>query len=107
MLAVGKQRSITWLAEIVLLGTLAGCNNQTTNFENYPSVYGQKPAATTQMTNEEAADMQAQTDQYIRQTAGGHSPSDEIAKAKALLDAGTINAQEYEALKAKALTHAA
>ncbi|HEU4465141.1 MAG TPA: SHOCT domain-containing protein, partial [Agromyces sp.] len=55
----------------------------------------------------QAADMQAQTDQYIRQTAGGVSPSDEIAKAKALLDSGTINAQEYEALKAKALAHGA
>lgn len=59
MLAVGKQRSISWVAGFVLLGMLAGCNNQTTNFENYPSVYGQKPAATVQMTNEEAADMQA------------------------------------------------
>jgi hypothetical protein len=54
----------------------------------------------------QASEMQAQTDQYIRQTAGAHSPADEIAKAKALLDAGTINAQEYEALKAKALSHA-
>jgi ABC-type multidrug transport system fused ATPase/permease subunit len=50
-----------------------------------------------------AASMQAQTDQYIRQTAGTQSPTDEIAKAKALLDAGTITPQEYEALKAKAL----
>ena len=55
----------------------------------------------------QAADMQAQTDQYIRQTAGAASPSDEIAKAKALLDSGSINAQEYEALKAKALAHVA
>ncbi|KOF22545.1 hypothetical protein AC244_03210 [Ensifer adhaerens] len=59
MLAVGKQRSITWVAGVILLGTLAGCNSQKTPFENYPSVYGQKPAATQQMTNEEAADMQA------------------------------------------------
>ncbi|WP_400997541.1 SHOCT domain-containing protein [Agromyces sp. GXQ0307] len=51
-----------------------------------------------------ASDAQAATDAYIRQTAGGSaSPSDEIAKAKALLDAGTISAQEYEAIKAKAL----
>ncbi len=41
------------------------------------------------------------TDSYIRSVAG--SPSDEIARAKALLDAGTINADEYAALKAKAL----
>ncbi|WP_353814493.1 SHOCT domain-containing protein [Agromyces sp. SYSU T00266] len=50
-----------------------------------------------------ASDAQAATEAYIRQTAGGASPSDEIAKAKALHEAGTINDQEYEALKAKAL----
>ena len=40
-------------------------------------------------------------DSYIRAVAG--SPSDEIASAKALLDAGTITADEFAALKAKAL----
>lgn len=51
---------------------------------------------------------QAATEAYIRQTAGAaSSPSDEIAKAKALLDSGTITAAEYEALKAKALAHSA
>lgn len=43
----------------------------------------------------------AATDDYIRSVAG--SPSDEIARAKALLDAGTISADEYASLKAKAL----
>ena len=52
----------------------------------------------------EAAQVQQATDAYIRQTAGtSASPSDEIAKAKGLLDSGSITPQEYEALKAKAL----
>lgn len=42
------------------------------------------------------------TDEYIRSVAA--SPADEIARAKALLDAGTITAEEYAALKAKALS---
>ena len=35
--------------------------------------------------------------------AASSSPSDDIAKAKELLDAGTITQGEYEALKSKAL----
>jgi amino acid transporter len=44
----------------------------------------------------------ADTDAYIRDVAG-KSPADHIADAKKLLDAGTINADEYARLKAKAL----
>lgn len=51
----------------------------------------------------EAKQLQAAQDAYIKQVAAAPSPSDEIAKAKALLDAGTISAAEYEAIKAKAL----
>lgn len=40
---------------------------------------------------------------YIRQVAGETNPADQIAKAKAMYDAGTINQQEYESLKKKAL----
>jgi hypothetical protein len=43
------------------------------------------------------------TDAYIREAAG-RSPAQEIEHAKQLLDAGTISAQEFEALKAKALS---
>ena len=46
--------------------------------------------------------VKSDTDAYIRQTAG-KSPADQIADAKKLLDAGTINAEEFARLKAKAL----
>jgi len=41
------------------------------------------------------------TDAYIREVAG-KSPAEQISDAKALLDAGTINADEFAKLKAKA-----
>lgn len=43
-----------------------------------------------------------ETDAYIRQV-GGKSPAEQIADAKALLDARTINEEEFARLKAKAL----
>jgi hypothetical protein len=49
-----------------------------------------------------AQEAQNATDAYIRQAAGS-SPSEEIAKAKALLDSGAITAEDFAALKAKAL----
>jgi hypothetical protein len=44
----------------------------------------------------------AETDAYIREVAA-KSPADQIADAKKLLDAGTINGDEFARLKAKAL----
>jgi len=46
---------------------------------------------------------QESTDSYIREVAG-RSPAQEIADAKALLDAGSISAEEFEKIKAKALS---
>jgi len=40
-------------------------------------------------------------DSYVKQTAGGSAS--EIAKAKELLDAGTITQAEFDSIKAKAL----
>ena len=42
------------------------------------------------------------TETYIKEVAG-RSPAADIAEAKALLDAGTINQAEFDKLKAKAL----
>jgi uncharacterized membrane protein YcjF (UPF0283 family) len=41
-------------------------------------------------------------DQYVREASGGSAA--EIAKAKELLDSGSINQAEFEAIKAKALS---
>ncbi|SDO90966.1 Phospholipase_D-nuclease N-terminal [Arthrobacter sp. ok909] len=49
---------------------------------------------------ERARKDQAEANEYIRQAAAA-SPSDEIAKAKVLLDAGTITAAEFEQIKRK------
>ncbi len=46
---------------------------------------------------------QKATDDYIREAAG-RSPAQEIADAKALLEAGTISQAEFDGLKAKALS---
>ena len=47
---------------------------------------------------------QAQFDQYVRQTARSGGPASEIERAKQLLDSGTITQQEFDAIKAKALS---
>jgi hypothetical protein len=53
---------------------------------------------------EQAQAMRSAQDAYIRQTAGtSSSAADDIAKAKSLLDAGTISQAEFDTLKAKAL----
>lgn len=53
----------------------------------------------------QAEAMKTAQDSYIRDVAGSSSasPADQIAKAKAMLDAGTISQAEYDRLKEKAL----
>ena len=50
----------------------------------------------------EAKTQQAAFDQYVREAAGGSAA--EIAKAKELLDAGTISQAEFDSIKAKAVS---
>jgi hypothetical protein len=49
----------------------------------------------------QAKQQQQAFDSYVQQTAGGSAS--EIAKAKELLDAGTISQGEFDSIKAKAL----
>jgi high-affinity K+ transport system ATPase subunit B len=51
----------------------------------------------------EAADQQAQFDQYVRATAGSGGAASEIERAKKLLDDGAITQAEFDSIKAKAL----
>lgn len=52
-----------------------------------------------------AQQAEAATTEYIRSVASA-SPTQEIAKAKELLDAGTLTQGEFEAVKAKVLSGA-
>jgi predicted PurR-regulated permease PerM len=51
---------------------------------------------------EHVQQLKSDSDKYIREVAG-RSPAQEIADAKALLDAGSISAADFEQIKAKAL----
>lgn len=58
------------------------------------------------MQERQQAAVQRQMDEqasYIRSVSGATAAPDQIASAKALLDAGTIDEREFAALKAKAL----
>jgi hypothetical protein len=47
---------------------------------------------------------QDQFDAYVQKVAADEGPAGQIAKAKELLDAGTITQEEFDAIKAKAVS---
>ncbi len=58
----------------------------------------------TERATRDARTVRSAQDDYIRTVAGaGSSPADQIARGKELLDAGTITAAEFDALKTRAL----
>jgi hypothetical protein len=52
------------------------------------------------------SDAQAQFDQYVQSVAAKGDPTEQIAKAKQMLDSGTINQAEFDQIKQKALASA-
>ena len=52
---------------------------------------------------ESARAMKDAQDAYIKEVAGKTSPADQIAQARAMLDAGVITQAEYDRIKEKAL----
>jgi len=57
-----------------------------------------------QRNAEQVAAARRETDEYVRSGAGSSGAAGEIERAKGLLERGAINQQEYDAIKAKALT---
>lgn len=56
----------------------------------------------TERSADQARKYKSAQDDYIKHVAGS-SPTEEISKAKTLLDSGAINQAEYEQIKSKAL----
>jgi len=56
-----------------------------------------------QRNAEQAEKAQTEMNSYIQDVAGQQSPADQIAKAKQLLDNGTISQAEFDQIKGRAL----
>jgi uncharacterized membrane protein len=67
----------------------------------YVIVHG-KDMASRDVAQQQAAESEFK--QYVQKAAADSGPSAEIAKAKELLDSGSISQEEFETLKRKALS---
>jgi Phospholipase_D-nuclease N-terminal len=72
----------------------------------YLGVFVYLIAQGSEMAERRASEMQAartQIDDHIREVASNGGPTDQISRAKQLLDTGAIDAGEFDRLKQKAL----
>ena len=91
--SLGGFAKALWVIALILFGPLA--------LLVYLIARGKSMSERRQAAMEQAASAQKA---YIQAAAGtGATPADQIASAKALLDAGTITQAEFDSLKAKAL----
>ena len=88
---LGGGSKVLWVVGLIFLPVLTAII--------YIVARGKSMAARQQATLQKA---RAEAETYIKEVAG-RSPAADIAEAKALLDAGTINQAEFAKLKAKAL----
>ena len=89
---LGGGSKVLWVVGLIFLPVLTAII--------YIVARGKSMAARQQATLQKA---RAEAETYIKDVAAGRSPAADIAEAKALLDAGTINQAEFAKLKAKAL----
>jgi len=89
---IGGGKKAVWVFFIIFLPIVGALS--------YLIVNGQGMA---QRNVKETQAAQGRMDDYVRSVAASGGAAGEIEKAKQLLDSGAINADEYAALKAKAL----
>jgi ABC-type multidrug transport system fused ATPase/permease subunit len=89
---MGGGTKVLWIVGLIFLPILTAII--------YIIARGQGMAARQQASLQRA---RSEAEAYVREVAG-KSPASQIAEAKALLDAGTINQSEFQQLKAKALS---